>query len=123
MRPWPLLLVAACLACGPREAGPLPETPTPSGIEITYLEPIPDHSPPTLRGKICNRTWTAVRRIEFDLFYGPETERELDRLVIRDIPAGGFREFDVPLAKVDRNPTTWRTRFVRVEWAEGWGAR
>ncbi len=118
MRCWPLILGLLLIGCGPRKVDPLPDSQPPSGVEITYLQPIPGRTPPVLQGKIRNDTRKAIRWVEFDLFYGPDSERELDPLVIRDIPARGFREFEVPLHKVERPPGTWRATFVRLEWED-----
>lgn len=103
-----LVILVALTGCG---AAPV----EPGGVEITYLEPIPDHTPPTLRGKIVNETGTALRVVEYDLFY----DAEMAPLVLRDVPARGFREFDVPLPEMKRLPTAWRAEFVRAEWAGG----
>lgn len=108
-----LALLAVLTACGPSTKAPEP----PRGVEITYLEPIPDHTPPTLRGKIVNTTGTTARQVEYRLFYGEGGERELEPLVLQDIPARGYREFDVPLPHLERLPTSWRAEFARIEWA------
>ena len=112
-----LPLLAALVACGPGGSSPTRGAREPGGLEISYLEPLPDRRPPILRGKFRNDTGRAIRRVEYDLFYGVGGVRELDPLVIQDVPARGFREFEVPLPILKERPTTWETRFVRVEWA------
>lgn len=112
-----LPLLAALAACSPGGSSPTRGAREPKGLEISYLAPLPDQRPPLLRGKFRNETGRAIRLVEYDLFYGVGGVRELDPLVIRDVPARGFREFEVPLPLLEDRPTTWETRFVRVEWA------
>lgn len=105
-------------ACGPRASSPRRAAEAPRGVELTYLEPLPDHTPPMLRGKVRNDTGTALREVEYDVFYGVGAENEMERLVVRDVPARGFREFDIPLPQIERQPTTWRAEFVRADWVD-----